>query len=105
MIYVERYTGSGSLLASASGGFLLKILNDQNDAAGGGSSASVFEFAAAMVAPQCDAGQGSAGTFVAKEFTLDKVPNSATLRVSALGLYRVLINGRHIGDEDRKSVV
>lgn len=77
----------------------MKILNDQNDAAGGGSSASVFEFAAAMVAPQCDAGQGSAGTFVAKEFTLDKVPNSATLRISALGLYRVLINGRYIGDD------
>lgn len=77
----------------------MKILNDQSDAAGGGSSASVFEFAAAMVAPQCDAGQGSAGTFVAKEFTLDKMPNSATLRISALGLYRVLINGRYIGDD------
>jgi alpha-L-rhamnosidase len=60
---------------------------------------SAFQFAASMIAPACDAGQGTAGTFVSRQFTLEKLPTEATLRISALGLYRAFINGRRVGDD------
>ncbi|MGY5776455.1 family 78 glycoside hydrolase catalytic domain [Rhizobium sp. LEGMi135b] len=60
---------------------------------------SAFQFAASMIAPACDAGQGTAGTFVSRQFTLEKLPTEATLRISALGLYRAFVNGRRVGDD------
>ncbi|MFK0166618.1 family 78 glycoside hydrolase catalytic domain [Rhizobium sp. NPDC090279] len=60
---------------------------------------SAFQFAASMIAPACDAGQGTAGTFVSRQFTLEKLPTEATLRISALGLYRAFINGKRVGDD------
>ena len=60
---------------------------------------SGFAFSAFMIAPVCDAGQGTAGTFVSRRFSLEHVPSGATLRISALGLYRAFINGRRVGDD------
>jgi len=77
----------------------LKVLNGHSDAAGDGASASLVQFSGAMIAPRCDEGQGTSGTYVASEFTLELVPSAATLRVSALGLYRVRINGRRVGND------
>jgi alpha-L-rhamnosidase len=54
---------------------------------------------AAMIAPECDAGHDGAGTFVSRTFTLEKVPASAEIRISALGLYRSFINGQRVGDD------
>ena len=58
-----------------------------------GLAGSAFQFTASMVAPSCDGGQATAGTFLSREFTLDAIPAEATLRISALGLYRAFING------------
>ncbi|SIQ33353.1 alpha-L-rhamnosidase [Rhizobium sp. RU35A] len=55
--------------------------------------------AAEMIAPSCDKGQGTAGTFVSRIFALPSVPQSASLRLSAQGLYRAFINGRRVGDD------
>lgn len=52
---------------------------------------------ASMIAPSCDAGQGTAGTFVSRDFTLAERPQTATLRISALGLYRAFVNGNRVG--------
>lgn len=59
----------------------------------------VFQFAAAMIAPLSDSGRDGAGSFVSKEFAVDAVPSSVVLHVSALGLYRVFINGKRVGDD------
>ena len=54
---------------------------------------------ALMIAPVVDAGQGTAGTFVGTVWDLAEVPQSAMLRVSALGLYRAFINGVRVGED------
>ncbi len=77
----------------------MKIVTGHSDAVDNGAGGSLFQFSASMIAPQCDAGQGTAGTFVAREFELDAVPSSATVRISALGLYRAYVNGQRIGDD------
>ena len=53
---------------------------------------------ARMVAPLADQGQGTPGSFVAREFTLSAVAGSV-LHVSALGLYRAFINGVRVGND------
>lgn len=51
-----------------------------------------------MVRPLCDEGVGTRASFLRKIFTLS--PDGAeTLRVSALGLYRVFINGQRVGHD------
>jgi alpha-L-rhamnosidase len=52
-----------------------------------------------MIAPELDAGQGAAGSFVATSWELADVPTAATLRISALGLYRAFINGKRVGED------
>lgn len=52
-----------------------------------------------MIRPLADQGVGTPASFVAKSFTLDSVPNSATLHISALGLYRCFINGQRVGND------
>jgi alpha-L-rhamnosidase len=52
---------------------------------------------ARMIAPAVDAGQGTAGSFVTTTWRLGEVPRKATLRISALGLYRAFINGKRVG--------
>lgn len=54
---------------------------------------------ARMIRPLADRGVGTPASFVGKSFTLDSVPNSATLHISALGLYRSFINGRRVGND------
>lgn len=63
------------------------------------SAGSAFQFTASMVAPACDEGCGTQGTFVSREFFLERKPTDATLRISALGLYRAFINGTRVGDD------
>lgn len=46
-----------------------------------------------MIAPGCDAGQGTRASFVARDFTLPSVPQDAVIHISAQGLYRCFING------------
>ena len=36
-------------------------------------------FSAEMIAPACDGGTGGPGTFVARDFTLDEVPEGARI--------------------------
>jgi alpha-L-rhamnosidase len=52
-----------------------------------------------MIAPEIDKGQGTAGTFVQRSWQVDSLPSTATLRISALGLYRAFINGKRIGED------
>ena len=62
-------------------------------------SHDAFSPKARMIAPACDGGQGTAGTFVSRNFTLGGNPSSARLNISALGLYRAFINGKRVGDD------
>ncbi|MCD2175791.1 alpha-L-rhamnosidase [Rhizobium sp. C4] len=77
----------------------MNMFEGRSAAAAGSDSQPAFSHDAKMVAPACDAGQGTAGTFVSREFSVDRVPASATLNISALGLYRVFINGQRVGDD------
>lgn len=54
---------------------------------------------AEMIAPEIDKGQGTAGTFVQTSWQVDILPSTATLRISALGLYRAFINGKRVGED------
>lgn len=54
---------------------------------------------AEMIAPEIDKGQGTAGTFVQTSWQMDILPLTATLRISALGLYRAFINGKRVGED------
>ena len=56
-------------------------------------------WAAQMIAPLSDAGQGTPASFVAKDLTLATVPADATLRISAMGLYICFINGTRVGHD------
>ena len=56
-------------------------------------------FAAKMIAPSGDKGQGSGGYFVAKSFTLGTVAAGTTLHITAQGLYRAFVNGTRVGDD------
>ena len=57
------------------------------------------KFSAAMIAPACDGGTGGPGTFVARNFTLDRVPDGVRLYLSAQGLYRAFLNGKRVGHD------
>lgn len=54
---------------------------------------------ATMIQPLSDAGVGSRSPYLRKQFSLDKLPNRAELRISALGLYACFINGQRVGDD------
>ena len=54
---------------------------------------------AKMIAPDCDAGQGTQASFVHNTFELGSVPADAKLHISALGLYRCFINGVGVGSD------
>lgn len=54
-------------------------------------------WAAQMIAPNCDAGQGTQASFVSQSFNLATVPSDARLHISAQGLYRCFINGIRVG--------
>jgi alpha-L-rhamnosidase len=52
-----------------------------------------------MVAPVCDAGQGTPASFVARSFPLQSIPEKAVLQISAQGLYRAFVNGNRVGED------
>lgn len=54
---------------------------------------------ARMIRPLSDRGVGTPASFVGKTFTIDTVTGTERLHISALGLYRVFINGRRVGDD------
>jgi alpha-L-rhamnosidase len=53
----------------------------------------------AMIAPLCDAGYGSRASFVAKTFSALPGDQTASLRISAQGLYRAFVNGSRVGND------
>ena len=59
----------------------------------------VHKFSAQMIAPLSDAGTGGAGSFVAREFELDRVAEGSVLYLSAQGLYRAFLNGQRVGHD------
>lgn len=59
--------------------------------------ATAPRWTAKMVRPLSDKGVGTPASFVRKRFTLDTVSGGEILRISALGLYRCLINGKRVG--------
>jgi alpha-L-rhamnosidase len=61
--------------------------------------AQMRPFAADMIGPTTDAGLGTPSPFLRKRFSLAAVPGTATLRISALGLYRAFINGQRVGND------
>lgn len=75
----------------------MKTVSAHGIAGEDGLAGSAFQFTASMIGPSCDSGQATSGTFVSREFALDTVPAEATLRISALGLYRAFVNGERIG--------
>jgi len=77
----------------------MKTVSAHGIAGEDGLAGSAFQFTASMIGPSCDGGQATAGTFVSREFTLEAVPAEATLRISALGLYRAFINGKRVGSD------
>ena len=56
-------------------------------------------FAAKMIHPDVDAGQGTRASFVATRFDLPQAGRTATLTISAFGLYRCFINGVRVGED------
>lgn len=54
---------------------------------------------AQMVRPLADAGVGTQASFLRKSFVVEGDFSAATLRISALGLYRCFINGQRVGDD------
>lgn len=57
------------------------------------------DWTALMIAPLADQGQGTAGSYVATNFTLDAVTGTETLFASAQGLYIAFINGNRVGQD------
>ena len=54
---------------------------------------------ARMVRPSSDGGVGTRAPFLRKVFALGSAPSEASLRISALGLYRCFINGVRVGND------
>jgi len=54
---------------------------------------------AKMIRPLADMGVGTQASFLRKDFQFAAGSKVATLRVSALGLYRCFINGTRVGDD------
>ena len=69
------------------------------DASSGGDARTDAQaFATArLIAPATPPARREDAAAVAKSFRLDVVPRDATLRVSALGLYRAFLNGQRVG--------
>ena len=63
-------------------------------------AAATHAFAGAMIRPLTDKGVGERAPYLSTAFILpDRPPKTATLHVSALGLYRVFLNGARVGDD------
>ena len=75
------------------------LLQDPEDDTPEQSQAPQHRWTAQMIHPLADQGEGTPASFVAREFSLRAVRGDETLRVSALGLYRVFLNGKRVGDD------
>ena len=53
-----------------------------------------------MIRPFCDEGVATRSTFLRKVFAVGKLTGHETLRITALGLYRAMINGRRVGSDE-----
>lgn len=62
-------------------------------------SAPTHSWVGRMVRPHADKGVGAQASFLRKTFVVKGITNAATLRISALGLYRCFINGKRVGDD------
>src|SRR3569623_482383 len=56
-------------------------------------------FAAEMIRPTTDKGVVTQSSFLRRSFKVATPGGAATLRISALGLYRAFINGQRVGDD------
>lgn len=52
-----------------------------------------------MIAPDCDAGQGTRANFVARRFACAAIAGDERLLISAQGLYVAFINGQRVGQD------
>lgn len=78
---------------------MTKFGSDTRTTAGMANSTSVrHAFTARMIRPLSDGGVGAQQPFLRKTFRLAG-KGAATLRISALGLYRAIINGKRVGDD------
>jgi len=64
----------------------------------GTSAAFARAWDASMIAPECDEGVCTRGTYVASEFTAE-AGGECVLHISAQGLYRAFINGKRVGED------
>ncbi|MCC5974686.1 MAG: family 78 glycoside hydrolase catalytic domain [Rubellimicrobium sp.] len=64
-----------------------------------GTGVPVRAWRAAMIAPDCDKGQGAQASFVGTRLELAEVAPDATLHITAQGLYVCYINGVKVGDD------
>ena len=52
-----------------------------------------------MIAPACDRGQGTQGSFLSTEFLFEDGQEAPELFISAQGLYRAFVNGVRVGED------
>ena len=64
------------------------------------SKTAAKSWTADMISPLADKGVGTRASFLRKAFKLDAAPAKATMRISALGLYRAFINGKRVGHDE-----
>nr|WP_321455821.1 family 78 glycoside hydrolase catalytic domain [uncultured Cohaesibacter sp.] len=62
------------------------------------ASDEALTWQANMIAPACDQGTGNRASFVTTDFGVEQT-GSGFLSISALGLYRVFINGKRVGQD------
>ena len=60
---------------------------------------AVAAWTAQMIRPLCDKGVETRASFLRTTFAFRAGQAPATLRISALGLYRAFINGKRVGDD------
>ena len=81
-----------------SGGSMLEEA-DSADTGSLGRVSGDHRWLARMITPLTDQGVGTRASFVSKDFDLGIANEPATLRISALGIYRAFVNGQRVGDD------
>ena len=74
-------------------------MNEQSSIATSAAAIAATSWSAQMVRPTSDAGVGTPGSFLRKEFETGNISGREVLRISALGLYRAFINGQRVGND------
>lgn len=57
------------------------------------------DWTAQLIAPKCDAGEGTQASFVSRDFDLESVDPRSVLHISAQGLYQAYVNGQKVGKD------